>query len=405
MKFNKLSIIIVLFLVVGGFLAWQQKAKTQFAKEQTAIGLENEIIEDSPFETKKVEITQGSTYGALMESVGIDATTANEILTASQSAYDLSKIRAGRTLDLLFEKSTNEFQQLIYQIDNTTELVVEKKDGVWSAEVINIAYDVVIEKAEGIIKSSMYEAGLAAGIDERAVIEFANAMQWSVDFAMDVRVNDTFAFVYEKRFRNGEYIMPGKVLAGKYINDGRENYVFYFEESEDNKGYFDKEGNSVQTLFLKAPVEYRYISSGFTTGLRYVQAFNVSTGHRAIDYATAAGTPIRSVGDGTVTFSGWNGPYGNFVTIRHNGTYSTNYAHMSKIAVKKGERISQGQVIGYVGSTGFSTGPHLHYEMVKNGVRVNPLTEVLPPGEKIKEENLEKYFAHIKEFSDQLGLN
>ena len=155
-------------------------------------------------------------------------------------------------------------------------------------------------------------------------------------------------------------------------------------------------------MFLKAPVEFRYISSGFTTGRRYVEAFNVSTGHRAIDYAASSGTPIRSVGDGTISFAAWNGAYGNMVKVRHNGTYSTNYGHMSKIAVSTGTKVKQGDIIGYVGSTGFSTGPHLHYEMVKNGAKVNPLAEVLPPGEALKGESLSRFLEYADTLRNEL---
>jgi len=264
-----------------------------------------------------------------------------------------------------------------------------------------INYEIRKKTAKGEVKSSMYAAALENGIDERAIIELANAFQWTIDFAMDPRVGDTFEFVYEELYLDGEYVMPGTVLAGRYINDGQEYNVYYFEESEDNKGYFDSEGNSVQKMFLKAPVEFRYISSGFTTGLRYVEAFNVSTGHRAVDYAAALGTPIRSVGNGTVTYAGWSSAgYGNLVSIRHNGTYSTNYGHQSKIIVKRGQKVAQGQIIGYVGSTGFSTGPHLHYEMVKNGTKINPLKEILPPGTPIKEENRARFFSEIEKYKD-----
>jgi len=219
---------------------------------------------------------------------------------------------------------------------------------------------------------------------------------------MDPRVGDTFHFIYEERFLDNEYVRPGQVLAGKYVNDGKPFYLYYFDDGAEQKGYYDENGNSVQKMFLKAPVAFKYISSGFTTGLRYVEAFNVSTGHRAIDYAAPSGTPIRSVGDGTVTFAGWNGSYGYMVSVRHNGTYSTNYAHMSRMAVKKGAKVKQGDVIGYVGSTGFSTGPHLHYEMVKNGVKINPLAEVLPPGKSLDANSKPVFLEQIKAWQKQL---
>ena len=191
--------------------------------------------------------------------------------------------------------------------------------------------------------------------------------------------------------------MPGKVLAGQYVNEGENHELYYFEETKDNIGYFDAEGNSAQKMFLKAPVEFRYISSGYTTGNRVVMEIGLSGQHRAVDYAAAMGTPIRAVGDGKVTSAGWSrAGYGNLISIRHNGTYSTNYAHLSKFAVKAGHSVKQGEVIGYVGSTGYSTGPHLHYEMVKNGTKIDPLKEVLPPGKAIAEENRARFLEEKK---------
>ena len=155
---------------------------------------------------------------------------------------------------------------------------------------------------------------------------------------------------------------------------------------------------------MKNPVSFKYISSGFTTGSRYISAFNISTGHRAIDYAAAAGTPIRAVGDGQVTSAGWNSKgYGNLTKIRHNGTYSTNYAHQSKIYVRYGQYVKQGDIIGTVGSTGLSTGPHLHYEMVKFGTKVNPLTVELPSNEAVDDDKLEEFKNSIISYQQQLN--
>jgi len=408
---RRISILIIgLVVIASGFYVWNLRAG-----ENEAIEADLEI---DPFITRSIKITDGVTYSKLMEEANVGAATSTAIFVAAEDVYDLSSIRVGRTLDLKYDKATGSLHQLVYQIDSEEELFVTATTStststdststpnlVWQAERVPIDYDVKVVTREGTIETSMYQAALDAGIDERAIIELANVFQWSVDFALDVRTGDTFKFTYEERYRNGEYVMPASVLAGKYVNAGTEYYAFYFEESEDNQGYFDEEGNSVQKLFLKAPVAYKYISSGFTYGKRYVQAFNVSTGHRAIDYAAPAGTPIRAVGDGTVTRAGWSSAgYGNLTSIRHNGTYSTNYAHQSRIIVRVGQKVKQGETIGYVGSTGFSTGPHLHYEMVKNGVKVNPLLEVLPPIEAIQEENLERYFESIKELKQGLDL-
>ncbi len=354
---------------------------------------------------KEVKITKGATFGKIMEEAGVDEMIANNIYNTSHDLYDLSQIRLGRFIELFFDKETSKCKGLNYKINSEEKLCVKKDGGgEWKAEIKSIEYDIKIKIAKGEVKSSMYKAAIENDIDERAIIELANAFQWNIDFAMDARVGDTFKFIYEERYLDGKYIMPGRVLAGQYINARHIYRVYYFKESEENSGYFDADGNSVQKMFLRAPVAFKYISSGYTSGRRYVEAFNVSTGHRAIDYAADYGSPIRAVGDGTVIFAGWSSVgYGNLTKIRHNSTYSTNYAHQSKIAVKKGQHVKQGQIIGYVGSTGFSTGPHLHYEMVKNGVKINPLKEILPPGKPIKEENRERFFKEIKKYSAMLN--
>jgi murein DD-endopeptidase MepM/ murein hydrolase activator NlpD len=365
---------------------------------------ESEAVFIEPDPKTIVEITANATFSGLMVRAGLDPVLVNEIYQAALETYDLAKIKAGRFLELTFSKDNGEFKELVYKIDSEEELVVRHFDSeVYEAGVRPIPYEIRTAVKEGEVESSMYEAALESDIDERAIIALADAFQWSIDFAMDPRVDDTFKLIYEERYLDGKYQMPGKILAGQYINDGKKYQVYYFEEDEDNSGYFDEEGNSVQKMFLKAPVAFKYISSGFTTGLRYVKAFNVSTGHRAIDYAAPIGTPIRAVGDGTIISAGWNGSYGYMIKLRHNGTYQTNYAHLSKFAVKSGAKVKQGDVIGYVGSTGFSTGPHLHYEMVKNGVKINPLTEVLPPGKAIKEGNRARFFAEIASWQATLA--
>lgn len=412
MKTFKLLIFSFLIVAAAGFLLAKNDKKNNLnvsasTEEPASVA---EVV--NPDQKKFLEIKDKDTYGKLMEDAGIGASMANEIYEAAKEKYDFVKIRLGKSLELVYEKDTDELKELLYKIDSEDEIAVKNlkyfSEGTstsgWVAEVSPIKYEVKIVTKEGEVESSMYQAALDNNIDERAIIALADTFQWSIDFAMDPRVGDKFKFVYEERYLDGQYAMPGKVLAGFYVNAGTQYETYYFHESADNEGYFDGDGNSVQKMFLKAPVAFKYISSGFTTGLRYIKAFDVSTGHRAIDYAAAYGTPIRAVGDGTVTMASWNGSYGNMVKIRHNGTYSTNYAHMSKFAVKKGNHVKQGDVIGYVGSTGFSTGPHVHFEMVKNGVKINPLTEVLPPGQAIKDENRPRFAEEIGKWQEMLGL-
>lgn len=401
---------IVIILIVGAVLAffvwyWPSLDKRQETRDKK----QEEEIETTY--TKSFEVVEGSTFGKLMETASVTPSISQAMFNAAQDVYDLTNVRLGRTIDLVYDKETDELEQLVYQIDSEEKLYVTSQatttgtttQQIWVVERILIPYEIKTKTVEGVIESSMWESGLEQGIDERAIIVFADVLQWSVDFAWQVKKGDSYKFIYEERYLDGEYIMPGKIIAGKFINEGKDLYTFYYQDPEDNEGYYDQDGNSVQKVFLKAPLAFKYISSGFTTGMRYLEAFGFSTTHRAIDYAASYGTPVRSVGDGTVVFAGWGGAYGNKISVRHNSTYTTNYCHLSKIAVKYGQKVTQGQTIGNVGSTGLSTGPHLHYEMVKNGTKINPLTEEFPSTEGIKEENKELYFEAIKEWEDQLS--
>lgn len=361
-------------------------------------------VEKYPYVTESVEVVEGSTYGTLMAGTGVSGEDSAAVFAAAEEVYDLSSIRLGRTIDLVYDRESGEFLRLEYQIDSEEVLEVSKMEGNWVAERVPIPYEVQVRTAEGVIESSLYVSALEQDLDERAIIALAEVFQWEVDFVMDVRQGDTYRFIYEERYLDGQYVMPGAVLAAKFVNDGRTYYAFNYVMPDGGEGYYNDEGESVEKVFLKAPVAFRYISSGFTTGLRYISAFNVSTGHRAIDYAAPAGTPIRAVGDGTVVYAGWNNGYGNFVSVRHNSTYTTNYGHMSRIAVRYGQKVSQGQTIGYVGSTGFSTGPHLHYEMVKFGTKINPLREEFPSTEPVPEEYREDYLSRIAQLREALDL-
>lgn len=368
--------------------------------ENPQVNLEPEIITDREI---VLEITPNATYGELMKQASTTPETANAVFNTSQEIYDLSKIRVGKTIKLIYDIETNIFKELIYQIDTEERLHVNlQEDSSWKAEIKKIKYEIRIKTSEGTIQSSLYETGLEQNLDEVVIIELADVFQWTIDFAMNIRTGDYFKFIYEERYLDGKYVMPGDILAAKFINDGREYKAYYYEKDLENYGHYNELGESMQKIFLKAPVSYKYISSGFTTGLRYIQAFNVSTKHRAIDYAAPIGTPIKAVGDGTIVRASWNGGYGNFVSIRHNETYTTNYGHLSRYAVSYGQKVIQGQTIGYVGSTGFSTGPHVHYEMVKHGTKINPQTEDFPSTDGIAEENQETFNKIIEKYKEQL---
>ena len=398
-------------LSLAGILFWQYElnkaidAKSRLLASAQAVTLPVRV-------EKKIEVAVagGDVFETVGTRIGLDQKTCYQIYDQTKDVYDLAKLKAGNKF-IFYYGLDNRMKKIVYGVDADRELTIDydTASSTWCANLAEIVYEIKEKTVNGALdasSSSLYLSALVAGADEGAVLEFASSLEWNIDFALDPRIGDKYKFVYEARYRNGQYVMPGRVLAGAYLNDGQLYETFYFEESTDNAGYFDAKGNSVQKMFLKAPLAFKYISSPFTTGLRYLELFNISTGHRAVDYAAAYGTPIRAVGDGTVTFAGWSSAgYGYLTTVRHNATYSTNYGHQSKIIVKRGQRVKQGQVIGYVGSTGLSTGSHLHFEMVKNGVKINPSKEILPPGKPIGAAKKSEFEKIVTEMKDKIKID
>lgn len=398
LKYKKYIIPLIIILISSLIIFFNIKNLSQKNDKE----LEKKAKENL-YTEEVIKIEPECTYGELMTQADICSATSTVIFEAAKDLYDLSKIRVGREIKLMRDKNTNELKELVYQVDTEEELKVAlQADGSWRAEKKPIDYIVKIKTSEGTIESSLYETGLNLNIDEVAIISLADVFQWTIDFAMNIQKGDSFKFIYEERYLNDKYIMPGKILAAKFINSGKKYSGYYFRDATGIEGYYDENGNSLQKIFLKAPVSYKYISSPFTTGSRYVEAFNVATKHRAIDYAAPYGTPIKAVGDGTVVVASRNGAYGNFVSIRHNSTYTTHYGHLSKFAVKAGNKVTQGQTIGYVGSTGFSTGPHVHYEMLKNGALINPQSEDFPNTQSIKNEDKQSFQKIVDDYKNKL---
>ncbi len=397
---KKYLLIILSIVIISIPIYLKPWASEEKEVDVMAEALDREII---------LEIKAGDTFSSLTAQAGLSHELMSELLLASTDIYNLATIRVGKEIIFIFDAFNEEFKKLIYPIDTEEELYIYKdKLGEYLAEREEIEYEIRLKTVEGSIETSLYESALEQEVDIRAIIALADVFAWTIDFGMGIRKGDTYKFIFEERYREGEYIMPGKIIAARFLNDNKLIEGYYFQEGLDDndkliEGYYDPEGASLQKIFLKNPVNFKYISSGYTTGRRYISAFNVSTGHRAIDYAANYGTPIRAVGNGTITSAGWNTQgYGNLISIRHNSVYSTNYAHLSKVYVNYGQSIEQGQIIGTVGSTGFSTGPHLHFEMVKNGTKINPSTVDLPSDKSISEEKMIEFKKVIKKWEKEL---
>jgi len=365
-----------------------------------AVGLSVENFVPPNEKIVTVAINSGDTFASLASSVGIATSTAQAILEGSKKVYDLSSIRAGKEMAIVFSLTDGALKEISYDVDSENEFIATSApDGSWSAELKPILYEVTERTIEGMIETSLYETFLANNWDIRLGLSLAEIFAWQIDFAADIQKGDSFEVIFEERHLDGRYIMPGKILAAKFNNAGEEFVGYYFKGEKTKEGFYDANGNSLQKEFLKSPLQYKYISSGFSYARVNPITKKVSP-HRGIDYAANAGTPAVAVGDGTVTQAGWNGYYGISVTVRHNDTYRTVYGHFQSLArgIKVGAKVKQGQVVGYVGSTGQATGPHLHYEMHKFSSYVNPFKVEVPPGEPIVEEDKEKFEIVKKQF-------
>ncbi|MET0094196.1 MAG: peptidoglycan DD-metalloendopeptidase family protein, partial [Sedimenticola sp.] len=246
---------------------------------------------------------------------------------------------------------------------------------------------------------SLYQSAQRAGLDDSLIMELANIFGWDIDFALEIRSGDTFSLIYEEKYLDGDKYRNGAILAAEFINQGRVVRAVRYEDEHGDGSYFSPDGKSMRKAFLRAPVDFRRISSRFTRE-RYHPVLGKKRPHRGVDYAASTGTPIKAAGDGKVIYRGRKGGYGRTIIIQHGQKYTTLYAHMSKYRgkVKNGSRVRQGQVIGYVGKSGLATGPHLHYEFRVNGVHRNPLTVKLPAAEPIAK----KYRADFKQKSAPL---
>lgn len=254
----------------------------------------------------------------------------------------------------------------------------------------------------GTIESSLFIAAAEAGISDRTIMNLAGIFAWDVDFMLDIRAGDQFTLIYEELWQGGEKLPDRNILAAEFVNQGESFRAVRFEDSSGRVDYFSPDGKSVRKAFVRAPLAFSRVSSNFSPNRRHPR-LNTIRAHRGVDYAAPAGTPIRAAGDGKIIQRGRKGGYGNLIILQHGGNITTLYAHMSRFSNSRvGSRVRQGDIIGYVGSTGLATGPHLHYEYRRNGVHLNPRTVKLPDAKPIDPAYLEDFERAAKPLLHQL---
>jgi murein DD-endopeptidase MepM/ murein hydrolase activator NlpD len=351
------------------------------------------------------QVRRDDTLSTLLERMNIRNPEAVTFLrTAREAQAFATQLRPGRTL-LTKTTESGELLELQFQLDINRALIVKKTANGYVAEEMPLTLEnrVIVKSAE--IRSSLFAATDEAGIPDQIAIKVANIFSSDIDFNTDLRRGDRFTVIYEASYSNGELIKTGRVLSTEFTNNGKTHDAVLFKIAEGKESYYTPEGKSLQKAFLRSPLEFSRISSGFSLA-RFHPVLNKWRAHKGVDFAAPIGTRVRAVSDATVTFVGTQNGYGNVIMLQHANGISTVYGHLSRFAagLHRGQKVSQGDDIGYVGMTGLATGPHLHYEFRINGEHHDPLTVALPTAIPLPTDQLAAFSTYSKPLLEQLAL-
>jgi murein DD-endopeptidase MepM/ murein hydrolase activator NlpD len=329
-------------------------------------------------------VERGDTLERLFRRNGLALTDLAEMIRLPDVAGYLKLLKPGDRLAIAHREGA--VMSLNREIDEIKMLSVARGAAGFNATILERAVDVRTNSAHGSIESSLFEAGVDAGMPDKLTMAMAGIFQWDIDFIQDVREGDRFTVIYEELWRDGVKLRNGEVIAAEFVNQGRSYRAARYRNAAGHADYFTPEGRSMRKAFIRAPVEFTRISSNFNPNRRH-PVLNTIRAHRGVDYAAPTGTPVYAAGDGKVIVRGVQGGYGNTVVLQHGSDITTLYGHLSRFGKPRvGSRVKQGDVIGYVGKSGLATGPHLHYEYRVNGVHRNPRTVPLPPADPVPAE-------------------
>jgi len=421
--FKNLKILGLIFLVVFTItiatLSNHQKKlnKNQYNNFINNIYLKktlNEIVNNLEPRYKKFnhKIKSGETFDKILSGYSIEKEEISAIKESLLKKFNINKLNTNQKIQIILDQTNNKIKEFIFQISNTEKIYLSKnsEEKKFNEKILTLKLNKKIIYNENVILQSLYKAATDQNIPPNTIIEFARIYGFQVDFQRDIRKKDKFQIMYEVFIdKNNKVIETGEIIFANIKLSGQDNSLYYFDK-ENVEGHYDKNGKSVQKALMKTPINGARLSSSFGMRKHPIDGFNKM--HRGTDFAAPKGTPIMASGNGIVKKAGWCGGGGNCVKIKHNSTYETVYAHMFKFArgIKKGVRVKQGQTIGYVGSTGKSTGPHLHYEVIVNGKKVNSQKLKLPSGKILKGKNRElfetkKIKLNVLKSEKIIGLN
>ncbi|MFT7259260.1 MAG: murein DD-endopeptidase MepM/ murein hydrolase activator NlpD [Glaciecola sp.] len=346
------------------------------------------------------KVKSGDTLAKIFSQVGLTARDTYDVSRAGDLAKNLIKIKPDDLLYLHVDDS-NQFVSLRYPLSKTETLAVEKNtDGELVSDVSVKQVETLHSFAQGEIRSSFWNAGTESGLTDNQIMRLAGIFSWDIDFAQEIREGDSFNVIFEKQYIDGEFIGFGDIVAAEFKNQGE---IFQAVKYDDGN-FYTPDGKSMRKSFLRAPVSFKYISSSFKKS-RFHPVQKRWKAHRGVDYAGKVGTPVMAAGDGKVIKSAYDKYNGHHVFVQHGESYTTKYLHFTKRAVKYGDSVKQGQTIGYLGSTGLASGPHLHYEFLVNGVHRNPRTVKLPKANPIAKEHAQAFKLIAQKRVEQLNNN
>ena len=353
---------------------------------------------------REERIIRGETLSSLLQKLGINAEDQQDIIAAAPHSKTIGNLVPGRSV-LARVSSSGRLLLLRYLVSDTTLVNINRSNDQFVIEEQIIKPEMRPVMRSGSIQGSLFGATDAADVPDRIASEMADAFSGDIDFHKDLRSGDHFSVIYEAFYFDGRLIKTGRLLAAEFVNQNKQYQAIYFKDAQGHDGFYNANGQSLKRAFLKSPMPFDRISSGFSTA-RLHPVLNIWRSHKGVDYAAPTGTPVRAIADSVISFSGKQGGYGNLIVLNHQTPYSTAYGHLSAFGkgIKRGGKVKQGQVIGYVGSTGLASGPHLHYEFRVNGVQRNPLAMKLPTSYPLAYRSRAEFTAHAQPLTTQLNL-
>ena len=391
----------LIFLIISAFFFLNQNYYNKNKEIKNYAEFKGELINfhslikdkiQNQHNKKTIGIKKGQSLNSILSEAGASQKEIFNISKILRQYISLKKINTNQIFEVLTNKDNGEIIRLTVNLDNINSLHIFKKDNKFVANKIEKVLYKKTVLGEGLIKSSLFQAAQKENIDAEVVVDFARIFGFEIDFQRDIRKNDIFQIVYDKYVDDdGELQKNGEIIYAYMKNRRREIALYRFVDQKGIPGYYQTNGKSIEKALMKTPINGARLSS--TYGMRKHPILGYNKMHRGTDFAAPKGTPIMASGSGIIEMAKWNGAYGKYIRIRHNSKYKTAYAHLNGYArgIKRGAKVRQGQIIGYVGSTGRSTGPHLHYEVLVNGKRRNSQRLKLPSGRTLRGEDREKF--------------